>query len=79
MNQDEWYKNQRKVKFILDLKKAGEGTALQSFRYYRDLYKKSVQSEILLEHQVAKIFQMGVELGEKIGRGDINMKGGDSL
>ena len=78
MNQDEWYKNQRKVKFILDLKKAGEGTALQSFRYYRDLpvYQRE---PILLEHQVAKIFQMGVELGEKIGRGDINMKGGDSL
>jgi hypothetical protein len=55
MNQEEFYKHKERMALRQDLVRAAEGTALQSFRYYRDLYSKksdAINNEALLEHQV---------------------------
>lgn len=67
MNQQQWSIEQERRAVFSATVKAARGSALQSFKYYRTVYKFP-QDEMLLEHQVTKIFDNALELGLELGR-----------
>ena len=70
MNDKEYKEHLKKIKLREGVIEAAKGTVLQAFRYYRGIYRRESDSN-LLEHQVVKFFEMGMEVGEKIGKGDL--------